>query len=78
MPYVPFGVDYKNEHCHTGIIIGDVLVQDQPLRQGDKIGFIVLRPTNLRCQNCQREYEYTQADLRTFSPESLTSSSDSN
>ncbi len=66
MPYIPFGVECKNQDCHTGIILGDVWVQDQPLRQGDRIEFIVLRPTNLRCRDCQREYEYTQADLRRF------------
>ena len=71
MPYLPYGVDCKNPQCHTGTILGDVWVEDQLLREGAKIEFLVLRPTTVRCPTCKRDYEYTQVDLRQFPDASL-------
>jgi hypothetical protein len=66
MVYAPFGVKCKTAGCNTGIILEDVWFSDHPLRQGDRIEFVVLRPTTLRCPKCQLEHEYVQADARTF------------
>jgi hypothetical protein len=66
MLYIPFGVECKNQDCRTGIILGDMLVADQPLRGGAAIDIVVLRPTHLKCPGCQTVREYTQDDLRQF------------
>jgi len=66
MPYMPYGVGCKTPNCQTAIILGDVWVPDRPLVGGDRIELLVLRPTRVRCQTCENEHEYDQADLRRF------------
>ena len=66
MPNVPYGVECKNPDCHTGMILGDMWVEDRKLRQGDRVTFVVLQPPRMKCRDCQKEYEYAQGDLRLF------------
>jgi hypothetical protein len=66
MPNFPYGVECKTPNCGTGIILGDIWIEDRPLRQGDRVTFPVLNPIRIKCEKCGLQYEYTQGDLVRF------------
>lgn len=61
---VSFGVECGNAECGTGIILGDMRVR--PKWAGDRITFVTMKPTRIKCEACGFEKEYTQSDLREF------------